>query len=145
MEEQAISTPLQILCLVIMDAILLHILNTVEPRKWQELRRTLADALIHNKQAKICQVVESYSDGEVIFIQEASAAFCKDVLAHPILSQRFTVLLPANFYSSRNQNSLILTERVRFPAAAAVGPGCDVTAQILSFAAGSWIALRDLA
>jgi hypothetical protein len=139
-DEQAISIPLQILCLAIMDAILLHILNTIEPQEWQRLRRSLAGALIHNKQANICQVVENYSDVEVFFIQEASAAFCKDILAHSVLSQRFAVLLPANFDSTRNQNSLILAARARFP-----GPGVDVTAQILAFAAGTWIAPGDLA
>ena len=125
LEEQAASIPLQILCLAIMDAILLHMLNTVAPGTWQRLRKTLADALILNKQARLCQVLESHDDVEVFFIQEASAAFCKEIGTHPRLADRYSALLPASFDSRRNQNSLVLAARSRFPSA-----GEDVTEQV---------------
>ena len=37
-EEEAISIPLQTLCLAIFDSILVHMLNEVSPTHWQRIR-----------------------------------------------------------------------------------------------------------
>ena len=37
-EEEAISIPLQTLCLAIFDSILVHMLNHVSPNHWQRIR-----------------------------------------------------------------------------------------------------------
>jgi hypothetical protein len=47
--EQAMSVGLQILCLAILDAVLVYVLNTVAPNTWEGLRQELCDALISNK------------------------------------------------------------------------------------------------
>jgi hypothetical protein len=62
-EEQAISVPLQILCLAILDAIFTYVLNTVSLSKWEDIRKTLCDALILGKVPKVCDILaKSYSD-----------------------------------------------------------------------------------
>ena len=48
-DEQAVSVPLQLLCLAIFDAILIYILNTVAPATWEDVRQNLSAALIHSK------------------------------------------------------------------------------------------------
>jgi hypothetical protein len=37
-EEEAVSIPLQTLCLAIFDSILVHMLNQVSPKHWQRIR-----------------------------------------------------------------------------------------------------------
>lgn len=68
-EEQAASVPLQILCLAILDAVLLHIVSAAGATSWQTVRRTLCEALIHNKQERTCGILASYPEVEVFFIQ----------------------------------------------------------------------------
>jgi hypothetical protein len=56
-EEQAISIPLQILCLAILDAIFIFVLNAVQPTTWESVRRELSRALISNKASKTCSIL----------------------------------------------------------------------------------------
>jgi hypothetical protein len=94
-EEQAISIPLQILCLAILDSIFVNILNSVAPGVWEAVRRRLCDALIVNKYPKICGIIaSSYQRHEIIFIQEAAAVFVRHVREHPVLGKRYAVLAP---------------------------------------------------
>ena len=55
-EETAHSVALQLLCLALLDAILVHIANAAGPETWQSVRRALADALIRGKDARLCEV-----------------------------------------------------------------------------------------
>ena len=140
-EEQAISVPLQVLCLAILDAILVHILNAVGGSCWQPIRRALCDALIAGKAPRVCAVLaQSYLDCDVIFIQEAAAVFLKDAPAQPALDARYALLAPAQLDGRRGQNSLILASRRRFNAAAAR----DVTPDVLAAIGGTWVAPGDL-
>ena len=68
-EEQACSVPLQLLCLAIFDAVLLHIVSVAGPETWQPVRRTLCEALIRGKQERTCRILASYPDVHVFFIQ----------------------------------------------------------------------------
>ncbi len=68
-EEQAISVPLQLLCLAILDAVLLHIVSAVAAETWQPVRRRLSEALIHEKQARTCDIIAAYPEVDVFFIQ----------------------------------------------------------------------------
>jgi len=52
-DEERISIPLQVLCLAIFDAILVHVLNTVSKDKWQGIRSSLAEAFLVNKDKQV--------------------------------------------------------------------------------------------
>jgi hypothetical protein len=139
-EEQRISVQLQLLCLAILDAIFIHIVNRVAPTRWESIRRTLSCALIDGKDERLCQILaDSYLDRHVIFLQEASAALVQRARAHSSLSERFAVLLPDDFDPRREQNSIILVDRRRFDATAAE----DATQLVLSFT-GDFLAPGDL-
>jgi hypothetical protein len=103
-EEQAVSVPLQLLCLAILDAIFLHIVHSVAPLAWERLRRTLCRALIDGKDDRVCQILaEAHADRHVIFLQEASSALVRAARAHPALRRRYAVLLPDAFDARRDQ------------------------------------------
>jgi hypothetical protein len=139
-EEQAISVPLQLLCLAILDCIFIHILNTVAPG-WERTRRQLCDALITGKAARICAIItKSYHDFDVIFLQEAAAIFVRQVTDCPDLQSRFRLLAPRALDGKRDQNSLILLSRRRFGDA----PVADVTDRIAATLGGPWLAAGDL-
>lgn len=128
-EEQAISIPLQIMCLAIFDAILVHMLNTVASETWQRLRTSLCMALYTHKDAQISRILdETYTDAKVVFVQEAAAAFVDRVLAHPSLSQRYMVLHPPQLDGKRDQNSIILADKAWFDEDTAT----DITPEILA-------------
>ena len=139
-EEQSISVPLQITCLAALDAIFVFILNAVGPFVWQGIRRDLCDALITGKTPKVCHVLaEAYADCDVLFLQEAAAAFVRDACTHPSLNDRYFVLAPI-LHGTRDQNSLVLACRRRFRADSAV----DVTNRIIAGLGGAWVAQGDL-
>ena len=129
-EEQAISIPLQILCLAILDAIFIFVLNSVQPAgAWQAVRRELCDGLIINKAARTCAIIaESYADCDVVLLQEAAAVLVELVLQNPTLHERYALLRPRTVDASRNQNSLILADRRRFREESII----DVTSQVPS-------------
>ena len=134
-DEQEISTALQILCLAIMDAILVLVLNSAAPGVWEDVRRSLCDALILNKDARVCQILATaYTDTDIIFIQEAAAAFAERVRLDAALHRRYAVLQPRNLDGKRDQNSLILIARARFLEATAA----DVTQRVLDRVGGQW-------
>lgn len=129
-DEQAISVALQILCLAILDAILVYILNLIMPVQWESIRRELCNALIASKNSRTCSIlVEAYSDHDIIFIQEAAAFFANEARLLPDLRSKFTLVCPWNMDAKRNQNSLILVNKQRFKEESAQ----DVTQQVCTF------------
>jgi len=98
-EEEAVSLPLQTLCCAIFDSILVHMMNEVYPQ-WQPLPRTM-------------EILERYDTADVIFLQEVSMAMAS--LAQTTLGDRFDIHLPAAMDPVRDQNSIILTNKVAFP------------------------------
>jgi hypothetical protein len=140
-EEEANSVALQLLCLALLDAVLVHVANAAGRTTWQPLRRALADALIRSKDERVCAVIaDACADADVVFLQEASAALVAAARRHPILAARYALLPPRNLDARRNQNSLILVSRARFDAAG----WADATADVLDMAEGRWVAPGDL-
>ena len=110
-QEEAMSIPLQALCLAVFDAILIHMLSTVAPHSWQALKQSLHRALHEDKVAACVAVLRRrYADADVIFIQEASDAFAAAAWAD--LGR--LVLRPPRADAKRSQVSLILVHRARF-------------------------------
>lgn len=128
-KEQAISIPLQIMCLAIFDVVMVHMLNTVACDTWQGLRESLCTALHSEKDAQVSRILdETYYSAKVVFIQEAAAAFVDRVLAHPSLSNRYMVLHPPQLDGKRDQNSIILADKSSFDEDSAT----DITPEILA-------------
>ena len=91
--EQDISVALQLLCLAILDAIFLHILNSVAPGTWEKIRREICEALIEGKESGVCRILrESYLDAHVIFLQEAAAILIERIRADPALHSRSSLV-----------------------------------------------------
>ena len=140
-EEQAISVPLQILCLAILDAILIYMVNKVSPASWEAVRGNLCEALIRNKSKKLRHILsQSYSHMDVIFIQEAAAIFVQHIRDDHEMHDRFEVLLPWNVDGKRDQNSMILVRRQRFVKSTFI----DLTKTLLNDIEGTWVAPGDL-
>ena len=70
--EEAISVPLQALCMAIFDAILVHIVTTCSADgTWLRLKRQMLQALYAKKDARILQILtETYAEADAIFLQE---------------------------------------------------------------------------
>merc|ERR1719274_143274 len=76
-QEEAISIPLSMLAQAVFDAILVHIVTAVSPSgKWQALQQQMCEALNRKKDDRIVDVLlRTYSDADVIFLQETGAHF----------------------------------------------------------------------
>ena len=141
LEEQAISVQLQLLCLAILDATFIFIVNQVAPTTWQVIRRTLSLTLVHGKEDRLCQILaDSYGNCHAIFLQEASAALVRKARAHPALSRWHDVLLPDALDARRDQNSVILVDRRRFNTRGAV----DAPQRVLDHVEGGLLEPGDL-
>jgi hypothetical protein len=112
------------MCGAIFDAILVHMMNTVsQPDVWQGIKRTMVSELNQKKFPHTLQILEStYMDSDIITLQEASASFV-DIMSKSMIGTKFHVISPANMDTSRDQNSVILLNRVAFPG----GPTKEIT------------------
>mmetsp|Transcript_18646 Transcript_18646/g.58287 ORF Transcript_18646/g.58287 Transcript_18646/m.58287 type:complete len:571 (-) Transcript_18646:45-1757(-) len=123
--EEKISIPLQTLAGAIFDAILVHMMNAVAPKTWQPLRAELCAALNSKKDARTAKILETvYGDADVVFLQETAASFGAAAKAGP-LGASYHVVSPASLDPKRDQNSLVLLSRARFPDAARVSELSD--------------------
>mmetsp|Transcript_16310 Transcript_16310/g.44255 ORF Transcript_16310/g.44255 Transcript_16310/m.44255 type:complete len:1173 (+) Transcript_16310:93-3611(+) len=140
-EEQAISVQLQILYLAILDAVFVFIANRVAPGRWEKIRQNLCEALIYNKDGRVCDILAaSYKDEQVVFLQEASAAFVHKARNHRALTDRFKIILPTTFNGKRGQNSIILVSRAAFD----ISTAADVTDKVLGHIDGNFLEAGDL-
>jgi len=113
-EEEAISIPLQTLAQAIFDAILVHIVNTVSPGgKWQQLQQQMCDALNRKKDEHTIGILESYSEANVVFLQEAASAFMAKA-DDSDLGDRYIVSHSGSLDGKRDQNSVILLSKTFF-------------------------------
>jgi hypothetical protein len=112
------------MCGAIFDAILVHMMNTVsQPTVWQDIKRTMVSELNKKKFPHTLQILEAaYMDSDIITLQEASASFV-DIMSKSMIGTKFHVVSPANMDTSRDQNSVILLNRVAFPG----GPTKEIT------------------
>jgi hypothetical protein len=140
-EEQAISVQLQLLCLAILDAIFVHVLNEIGPCIWEGVRQTLCDSLIRNKAPRTCAIIaDAYPDVDVFFLQEAAANFVQRAAENPALRAKYAVLMPGNVDGRRAQNSLILIDKHTFVEESCV----DMTGRVLDGLDGVCLAPGDL-
>jgi hypothetical protein len=137
-EEEAISVPLQVVSIAIFDSILVHIMNHIAPTKWQPLRQEMCENL-NRKKNQISQSIltDQYSGSDVIFLQEVSKTFVNLIRDVPVSSEGddkgrldrfFHVYAPSSMAdgsNSRDQNSVILLRKHRYPAA------MDVTEEVM--------------
>ena len=121
--EEAISIPLQTLCLAIFDAILVHVVNGVSPGGgWENLKVEMIDSLYANKDERTVDILHTtYADADVIFLQEAATAFAAKI-SRSALGYKYAVVSPER-PSKADQNSLILLRKSKFDTATVV----DVT------------------
>mmetsp|Transcript_55103 Transcript_55103/g.112683 ORF Transcript_55103/g.112683 Transcript_55103/m.112683 type:complete len:567 (+) Transcript_55103:131-1831(+) len=126
-EEEAISIPLQILCLAIFDAVLVHMMISIAPHSWQNIRQSIADAMLTGKERKTAQILmETYSDADVVFLQEAPGSI-KESEMLSALQGKFFRLAPQGIDGKRDQNSLVLASRATFVKESAF----DITEEVL--------------
>jgi len=115
-DEEAISIPLQTLALAIFDAVLIHVVNSVSPNgKWQVLQRQMCEALNRRKDEHTINILTSYSEATVIFLQETASSFISKA-AKSVLGERYQIIVSESLDGKRDQNSLILLSKAFFRA-----------------------------
>lgn len=114
-EEEEVSLPLQLLCQAIFDAAMVHIMVSISPDgQWQTIKRSIMDALFNNRDAGILNILRGACAGaDVICLQETAATF-KDQLL-PALGNIYHICVPEDIDPKRNQNSMVLLRKTRFP------------------------------
>lgn len=113
-EEEAISVPLQTLCLAIFDGILVHMMNHVGPQTWQPLRADICAKLNTRKNLRTTQILEnSYADSDIIFLQEVAGNFAS-IVKTTSLSTEFDVYQPSKVDGERDQISFIFLRKGKY-------------------------------
>jgi len=109
--------PLQCLCQAIFDAILVHVMCALSPDgRWQEIKTSIVDAVFSKKHASTLRLLGSTCAGaDVIFLQESAANF-KDAVTKA-LGAKYHVIGPEDVDPNRDQNSLVLLSKLKFPSA----------------------------
>ena len=126
-EEEKISIPLQTLCAAIFDAILVNMLNTLEPTGWQPLREDMCNKLNRHKLERTIDILQhSYADSDIIFLQEVASAFGGEAVKAPLGNKLYDVLSPSTMDGDRDQNSFILLKKDKYTAVR------EVTAEVLA-------------
>lgn len=115
-QEEKDSLPLQTMCGAIFDAILVHMMNTVsEPDTWQDLKRTMVEALNKKKVPHTLAILENeYGESDIITLQEVSSSFIDDARSGP-LGVKFHIIAPEAIDAVRDQNSVIFLNKKTFP------------------------------
>ena len=118
-EEEAISIPLQLLCLGIFDAILVYVMNACCGEKegisggWPAVKRNVCDVRCSKRSKRIMDIIEkSYSESGILCLQEVSHAVTLQ-LRRSALASRFVIVTPLQ-PSLSGQSSLILLCKERF-------------------------------
>jgi len=126
-EEENLSLPLQTLCGAIFDSILVHILNTVSsPEIWQPLKQSIVNILNKNKVSHTLNIIDKiYGNSDIITLQEVSLSFIKHAKNSP-LGQRYWISTPTSMDVIRDQNSVIMLHRSKFP----LGPIMEINKKI---------------
>jgi hypothetical protein len=114
-EEEKISKPLQVLCASIFDAILIHMMNKLSPKRWQPMRQDICDKLNRNKFIRTAEILEtSYSRSDIIFLQEVAGNFDIKVKNRPLNQKFFDIIGSDIAPTDRDQNSYILLQKNKF-------------------------------
>jgi hypothetical protein len=115
-QEEKDSLPLQTMCGAIFDAILVHMMNTVEkPDVWQPLKRTMVESLNKMKVPHTLEILENvYIKSDIVTLQEVSSSFI-DQARNSVLGEKFHIIAPSNLDAVRDQNSVIFLNKETFP------------------------------
>jgi len=117
--EEKLTLPLQILCLAIYDAILVHMMNTVStPEVWQPLKESIVGALSTEKDSNALAVLEQdhYLTNDIITIQEVPNSFLMKIigcLSRSPVGDKFHLHYA---YDKKKVNSAMLLSKERFPS-----------------------------
>lgn len=116
-DDERVSLPLQIVSQAIFDAILVHMLEKTGKDSWQSLRKELCEALNLKKNSKIMDILsETYSDSDVLCLQEVGKSLIVALGETSIFKDDFWIIYPSSANAlSRDQNSVILLRKTRFP------------------------------
>lgn len=122
--EEKDSLELQTLCCAILDAILVHMMNSVSPSRargsnWQDIKKQLLTKLCKTKFTRIMNILKSnkYVNSDIITLQEVSAACVHQMTEDDVLGQQFHVVAPGDIDAVRDQNSVILLKKATFTGA----------------------------
>jgi hypothetical protein len=126
-QEEKDSLPLQTMCGAIFDAILVHMMNTVEkPEVWQPLKRTMVESLNKKKVPHTLEILQkTYVSSDIITLQEVSSSFI-DQARNSGLGKKFHIIASSALDSVRDQNSVILLNRDTFPN----GSSSEITSSV---------------
>lgn len=115
-EDELLSLPLQTLSLAVFDSILIHMLEKVAPKWWQELRSTMCLALNSKKNVRILEILQSpfYSRSDLVLLQEVSVAMLNTLFDDsPALTSKYWIVTIAKPWT-RDQNSVVLLSKAAF-------------------------------
>lgn len=106
-EEEAVSVPLQLVLQGVFDSILVNLMQTKGGLIWEGLRRDICVALNSKKSTILFDILKTtYQDADVIFLQEAGNQLVE--LLRRNFAETYRIVLPKDFSTSRNQNSVML-------------------------------------
>jgi len=113
-EEEAISIPLQTLCMAIFDAIQVHMMEIVGRASWQPLRADICAKLNRRKNDRTVEILGStYADADIQFLQEVAGNF-KTFTANKAITGQFDVHQSGSMDTERDQNSYILLRKQKY-------------------------------
>jgi len=113
LEEESASIPLQIVLQGIFDAVLVNLMQSKGRDIWQKLRRDICMSLNSKKNDRIMEILKTtYSNADIVFLQEAGNKLVNLIKGE--LSGAYNVVMPTNYNTKRNQNSVILLRAEMF-------------------------------
>jgi hypothetical protein len=126
-DEERLARPLQILCLAIFDAVMVHMMNLLSPDgTWMNVKSNIMNSLYKNKGARTLEILaKTYGTCDIHCLQEVAATF-RDRFRGSLLSETHEAVFPAKLDGKRDQNSLILLRKGTFE----VGSIAEVTESI---------------
>jgi hypothetical protein len=117
-EEEKISVPLGILSLALFDSILIHMMNSLEPKEWQSIRQKICFQCNYQKQNRTLEILlSSYNDSDIIFLQEVAGRFFDNILglsSPSSIFSSFDVISSSLLDKDRDQNSFILLKKNQY-------------------------------
>lgn len=112
--EEAVSIPLETMCMAIFDAILVHMMGVVGKTTWQPLRKDMCEKLNLKKNDRTVEIMaNTYGDSDIQFLQEVAGNF-KSFSADKKIAQMYDIVATSTMDTERDQNSFILLKKGEF-------------------------------
>ena len=125
-DEEMMSIPLQTLNLAIFDAILVHMMNSIDPH-WSNIRDTICTKLNRKKADRSIEILTTtYKDYDMQFLQEVGSAFIKAASKSEHVSSHYDVHVPSKLDTKRDQNSIIMLAKNKYKSVT------EVTDQVIA-------------